>query len=104
MKQHYLLITALLASPAFLTGCSTPSSLVAGSDTKYVNATRGKKSAHISSAQEEQYKRQQTVAKREVELENLKRRQTTDAISESATAIGRAADALHKLDSLRGIF
>ena len=104
MKIHTLLITTLLVSPMLLTGCSTSGSLAAGDDTKYVNAARGSTSAHVSSAQEEQYTRQQKIAKREIELENLKRRQTTDAITEGASAVSRAADALHKLDSLRGIF
>ena len=73
--MKHILLT--LSSISLLASCvgSSPSiaGLGAGSDAAYMNATRGRADAQISSAQEEQYARQQRVVSREMDLEQKKR-------------------------------
>jgi len=97
-------MTTLLVSSALLTACGGSGSMGAGSDAKYLNANRGSAGAHISDAQAKQYARQQRLTAREIQLENMKRRQSTDAIKEGAGAVNSAAGALHSIDSLRSLF
>jgi len=104
MKNTNILMATLLVSSTMLTACGGAGSMAAGSDTKYMNATRGSSAAHVSAAQEQQYARQQRLTAREIELENMKRRQGTDAIKEGASAVNSAAGALHSIDSLRSLF
>ncbi len=105
MKNTKILMAALLVSSAMLTACGgTTGSMAAGSDTKYMNASRGSSAAHVSAAQEQQYARQQRLTAREIQLENMKRRQSTDAIKEGASAVNSAAGAIHSIDSLRNLF
>jgi len=105
MKNSKILMATLLVSSAMLTACGgTTGSMAAGSDTKYMNASRGSSAAHVSAAQEEQYARQQRLTAREIQLENMKRRQGTDAVKEGASAVNSAVGALHSIDSLRNLF
>lgn len=59
-----------------LSACNTPtvSGYGAGSDAAYLNATRGRSDAQISSVQAEQYARQQDMVSREMDLEQKKQR------------------------------
>ena len=82
MKTYTLLINMAVLT-AFLQGC-TPGT---GADAALLNQTRGHKNAQISKAQARQYARQQRLAADEVRLQNMKRRQTTDAIHESSDAV-----------------
>ena len=103
MKTANIILTAALA--ATLSACSgSTGSMAAGSDASYMNAKRGSAGAHISAAQEQQYARQQRLTAREIQLENMKRRQNTDAIKEGAGAVNSAAGALHSINSLRNLF
>ncbi len=103
MKTINIILTTALVSA--LSACAgTTGSMAAGSDAKYMNASRGSAGAHISAAQEEQYARQQRLTAREIQLENMKRRQGTDAVREGAGAVNSAAGALHSINSLRGLF
>lgn len=105
MKKTNITIVVVLTASALLSACAgTTGSMAAGSDTAYMNASRGSASAHVSAAQEEQYARQQRLTAREIELENMKRRQGTDAIREGAGAVNSAAGALHSIRSLKGLF
>ena len=88
-------VTFIATSPLLLTACSSGTGAAAsGADSKRINATRGNKNAHMTSAQEEQYARQQRVSAREVKLENMKRRQATDAVIEGADAVRAGSDAV----------
>ncbi len=104
MKKTNILMATLFASSVLLTACGGAGSMGAGSDAKYLNANRGSSAAHISDAQAKQYARQQRLTARELQLENMKRRQTTDAVKEGAGAVNSAAGALHSINSLRNLF
>lgn len=71
-------ILRTLTCTSLLASCvgSSPSiaGLGAGSDAAYLNANRGRADAQISSAQAEQYRRQQDLTSREMDLESKKRR------------------------------
>ena len=99
MKKIIILTASVLTLSTLLTACGG-----SGANTKSMNASRGAAGSHVSSAQAQQYARQQQLEANEVRLENMKRRQSTDAIREGASAVNSAAGALHSLDSLRSLF
>ena len=86
-------IIALMA----IQGC-TPKT--AGADSGYLNKNRGAANAQISREQGEQYRRQQGLTSAEIDIENKKRHQTTDAIEEGSSATRSAVGAI---DSVRGL-
>ena len=98
MKQ-IALITATIVSIGLLQGC-TPKT--AGMDSAYLNNNRGASGAQITRAEARQYRRQQALAADEVRLENMKRRQTTDAINEGAYATRNTVSAISSVQSLIG--
>ena len=104
MKKTTVLLASIFISSGLLTACGGSGSMGSGSDAKYLKANRGAAGAHISDAEAKQYARQQRLTAREIELENMKRRQTTDAVNETAGAVNSAAGALHSIDSLRNLF
>lgn len=104
MKKINILLSSIFVSSTLLSGCGGSGSMGAGSDAKYLNANRGSSAAHISDAQAKQYARQQRLTARELQLENMKRRQTTDAVNETAGAVNSASGALHSINSLRNLF
>jgi hypothetical protein len=81
------------------TSACTPKT--AGQDTAYINANRGQEGAQITRQEARQYRRQQAIAADEVRLENMKRRQTTDAIHENASAARHSVGAIR---SIRNFF
>jgi hypothetical protein len=99
MKSTYLVLTTLFISATLFSGCSS-----SGADTASLNAKRGAPSAHVSSAQAQQYARQQRLEANEVRLENMKRRQATDAVNETSRAVNNASSAARSIDSLRSLF
>jgi len=85
----------------FLVGC-TPKT--AGLDSAYLNKNRGAPGAQISEAEAEQYHRQQALTADEIRLENMKRRQITDAIEEGASAASSTAEAIKEgVDAIRSV-
>ena len=101
MKTLTLSIAGLLVAGIFQ-GCSTPKT--AGLDSAYLNKNRGAKGAQITAAEARQYRRQQALSADEIRLENMKRRQQTDAIQENASAANSAVDAVRNVKSLLGGF
>jgi hypothetical protein len=99
MKKIGTLGLTLCALSMLLTACGG-----SGANVKSLNATRGAANSHVSSAQAQQYARQQQLEANEVRLENMKRRQSTDAIKEGAGAVGAVTGALHSIKSLDGLF
>jgi hypothetical protein len=103
--KRLLLITTALVLGTFISGC-TPKT--AGMDSAYLNKTRGAAGAQISAAEAEQYHRQQALTADEIRLENMKRRQTTDAIEEGASAAsstsGAIRDGVGAINSLKSLF
>jgi hypothetical protein len=99
MKKISMLLITVCVLPTLLTACGG-----SGANTKSLHSNRGAAGAHVNSAQAQQYARQQQLEANEVRLENMKRRQTTDAVREGASAVNSAAGALHSLESLRGLF
>ena len=95
MKKVTLLIAGAIAL-SVLQGCAG-SSKTAGQDSAYLNKKRGADGAQISVAEARQYRRQQALAADEVRLENMKRRQNTDAIREGASAASSATNAARNL-------
>ena len=87
MKKTSLLV-ATLTTMALLQGC-TPKT--AGLDTAYLNKNRGAEGAQITRDEAAQYARQQRLSADEVRLENMKRQQSTDAISEAGRAASDAS-------------
>jgi len=87
MKNISFLI-ASVATFALLQGC-TPKT--AGMDTAYLNKNRGADGAQITRDEAAQYSRQQRLSADEVRLENMKRKQTTDAIGEAGSAASSAS-------------
>jgi hypothetical protein len=75
---------SILTAAALLTGCQStlPSvgALGAGSDSGYINASRGRLDAQMSEAQAQQYQRQHKVVSGEIDLEAKKRQHTHDNI------------------------
>ena len=97
MKKTYIYILGII----FLVGC-TPKT--AGLDSAYLNKNRGAEGAQISEAEAEQYHRQQALTADEIRLENMKRRQTTDAIQEGASAASSTAEAIKDgVDAIRTV-
>jgi len=72
-----------------------------GADTALMNKTRGSKNAQVSKAQARQYARQQRLTADEIRLQNMKRRQSTDAVAEGA---GATHDALGAIRDVRALF
>jgi hypothetical protein len=86
---------------AILVGC-TPKT--AGMDSAYLNKNRGAAGAQISAEEARQYHRQQALTADEIRLENMKRRQTTDAIQEGASAASSTAGAIEdSVDAIRSL-
>ncbi len=80
MKNKPILLGILIASVS-MTGCVVPpgtsvASMGAGSDAAYLNASRGRADAQISSAQANQYSRQRQQVSEEMQLEQQKRQHT----------------------------
>jgi len=104
MKQ-LLLMTTILGLATLISGC-TPKT--AGQDSAYLNKNRGAAGAQISAAEAEQYHRQQALSADEIRLENMKRRQTTDAVEEGASAASSTSSAIQDgvgaIRSLKGLF
>ncbi len=74
MKPTLLLATLLgLTLSSCTTGGPSVSSLGAGSDAAYLNATRGRADAQISEQQANQYSRQRQQVSEEMMLEQQKR-------------------------------
>ena len=76
--KTYLKITMGGMLALGITGCIVPpgptvGSLGAGSDAAYLNASRGRADAQISSAQAAQYSRQRQQVSEEMQLEQQKR-------------------------------
>ena len=71
-----------------------------GADTALMNKTRGSKNAQVSKAQARQYARQQRLSADEIRLQNMKRRQSTDAVREGAGATHDALGAFRDIKSL----
>ena len=92
-----LMATGLLT--IFVLGC-TPKT--AGMDSAYLNKNRGAEGAQITRQEARQYRRQQALSADEVRLENMKRRQTTDAIHEGASAAGHSVGVIHSIKRLFG--
>jgi len=86
MKPKLILPTITAGLALALTGCVTPpsptiGSLGAGSDSAYLNANRGRADAQMSRAQAEQYSRQRQQIAEEMQLEQMKRDNTTRNIN-----------------------
>ncbi len=77
-------------------------------DTAYLNKNRGAAGAQISREEAAQYSRQQRLSADEIRLENMKRRQTTDAIGEAGSAASSASygimNGVGAIRSLKGLF
>jgi len=91
MKKIIILVAGAITL-SVLQGCAGGSK-TAGQDSAYLNKNRGAAGAQISRAEARQYRRQQALSADEVRLENMKRRQNTDAVVEGANAAGAAANA-----------
>jgi len=92
-------LAILVVAIALLQGC-TPKT--AGMDSAYLNKNRGADGAQITQAEARQYRRQQALSADEVRLENMKRRQTTDAIQEGASATRNAVGAIQSVKGILG--
>jgi hypothetical protein len=90
MKQ----ITSIFLLLMMLVSFQACTSKTAGLDSAYLNKNRGAEGAQISRTEAAQYSRQQRLSADEVRLENMKRRQTTDAIQEGASAASSTAGAI----------
>jgi hypothetical protein len=95
MMKKIILVATTLATFALLQGC-TPKT--AGMDTAYLNKNRGAEGAQISREEAAQYSRQQRLSADEVRLENMKRHQTTDSITEKANAASSVTNAARNLN------
>lgn len=77
MKQIHANSIAVAVGLTVLTSCTTGgptvASLGAGSDTAYLNATRGRADAQVSEQQARQYSRQRQQVSEEMQLEQQKR-------------------------------
>ena len=82
--------------------CSACTPKTAGQDSAYLNANRGAEGAQITRQEARQYRRQQALAADEVRLENMKRRQNTDAVREGASATRSTVGAIQSIKNLFG--
>lgn len=73
-KVILMAVIAASVSACATTG-PTVASLGPGSDAAYLNATRGRRDAQMSSNQAQQYTRQRQQVAQEMELEQMKKRQ-----------------------------
>ena len=92
-----VIATGLLA---VLVSACTPKT--AGQDSAYLNRNRGAEGAQITRSEAQQYRRQQALSADEVRLENMKRRQNTDAVHESASATRSTVSAIESIKRLFG--
>jgi len=90
------LALAVVSTALLLEGCMPGM----GADTALMNKTRGSKNAQISKAQARQYARQQRLSADEIRLQNMKRRQSTDAVVEGAGATHSALGVFRDIKSL----
>lgn len=94
MNKTVVSIVGAISLMAGLSGCVTtpagPSvaSQGAGSDTAYLNASRGRADAQVTAAQAEQYSRQRQQVKEEMELEQQKRQGTIDNVNGMLRGVG----------------
>jgi len=72
-----------------------------GADTALMNKTRGSKNAQVSAAQARQYSRQQRITADEIRLQNMKRRQSTDAVIEGGSAL---QSGIGSINAVKGLF
>ncbi len=104
MKKFTFLLASVMTL-ALLQGC-TPKT--AGMDSAYLNKNRGAEGAQISREEAAQYSRQQRLSADEIRLENMKRRQSTDAIGEAGSAASSASHGIMNgvgaIRSLKGLF
>jgi hypothetical protein len=98
MKRLSLVVAAGMLIVLFA-GC-TPKT--AGQDSAYLNQNRGAEGAQITQAEARQYRRQQALTADEIRLENMKRRQDTDAIHEGASATRSTVSAIESVKNLLG--
>ncbi|HHD82241.1 MAG TPA: hypothetical protein ENK82_10055 [Campylobacterales bacterium] len=98
--MHKMKLTLTLAAVIMLLVGCTPKT--AGMDSAYLNKNRGAEGAQITRDEARQYRRQQALSADEVRLENMKRRQTTDAIQEGAGATRSAVDAIQSVKGILG--
>jgi len=96
-KIKLFTLTTLITTSFALIGC-TPKT--AGMDSAYLNKNRGAAGAQISREEAAQYSRQQRLSADEVRLENMKRHQTTDSITEKANAASSVTNAARNLNNL----
>ena len=98
MKPLSLVIATGLLTILF--SACTPKT--AGLDSDYLNKNRGAEGAQITRAEARQYRRQQALSADEVRLENMKRRQNTDAVREGASATRSGVSAIQSIQNLFG--
>jgi len=94
MKLTFVAVVAAL----LLNGCMPGM----GADTAMMNKTRGSKNAQVSKAQARQYARQQRLSADEIRLQNMKRRQSTDAVREGSGAVHDSLGAIRDVRALFG--
>jgi len=97
MEKVTLLLSTISIS-VLLQGCMPGT----GADAAMMNGTRGSKNAQISKAQARQYSRQQRLSADEIRLQNMKRRQSTDAVREGSDAVHDGLGAIRDIRSLFG--
>ncbi|MEQ1638348.1 MAG: hypothetical protein ABL903_16835 [Methylococcales bacterium] len=94
MKKFILPLASTVLIAELVAGCvSTPAgpsvgSLGAGSDSAYINASRGRADAQMTAAQAEQYRRQQAIVSEEMDLEQKKRANTLNNTNGLLQGIG----------------
>lgn len=99
MKKIILSAMGIILSAHLITGCvATPAgptigSYGAGSDTAYLNASRGRADAQVTQAQVDQYKQQQAIVADEMALEQKKR----------ANMINNTQGILQTIQTFRGL-
>lgn len=94
MNTLHLTLLSLVCATA-VSSCVAPSPSIAqygpGSDAAYLNGTRGAPEAQISEQQALQYRRQQDIVAREMQLEMLKRERMWQTLGGIARVAGAFA-------------
>jgi hypothetical protein len=101
MKKIIIPLFSSVLIANLTTGCvATPAgpsvgSYGAGSDSAYINASRGRADAQMTAAQAEQYRRQQAIVSDELDLEQKKRANTINNTNGLIQGIGNIMRLTH---------
>ena len=107
MKISYVVLSAVLASSVFVSGCASSRSSSSFTTAASMNAMRGAPNAVMSRSQARQYAMQQELESREIalshqrkDLDNRDLNDTLDQVDKTAGTVAKVGSTLKYLEAL----